>query len=81
MSQRDDLDKLNQLGNKNTKYSYDYDPSLLEKMKRTSIRTTIISSNSTVLNLRASARRQASRISLRFTFPIFLINTWWKANH
>lgn len=33
MSQRDDLDKLNQLGNKNTKYSYDYDPSLLEKIE------------------------------------------------
>ena len=33
MSQRDDLDKLNQLGNKNTKHSYDYDPSLLEKIE------------------------------------------------
>ena len=33
MSQRDDLDKLNQLGNKNTKYFYDYDPSLLEKIE------------------------------------------------
>ena len=33
MSQRDDLDKLNQLGNKNKKYSYDYDRSLLEKIE------------------------------------------------
>lgn len=80
MSQRDDLDKLNQLGNKNTKYSYDYDPSLLEKIENKH-QDNDYSSNSTVLNLRASARRQASRISLRFTFPIFLINTWWKANH
>ena len=78
MSQRDDLDKLNQLGNKNTKYSYDYDPSLLEKIENKH------QDNDYFIKFNCpefTSRRQASRISLRFTFPIFLINTWWKANH
>ena len=76
---REGLDQLKQLGSQNTKYTYDYDPSLLERIPN-STQIVTISSSSTARNSPASARRQDSRTLRPFISPTSPISTWWKAS-
>lgn len=80
MTRTDEMKNLTLLGNQNTKYKYDYDPSILESLTIVmSIMVTLL--NSIVLSLPHYVRLQVSQILQRFISHIFLINFVSNQNH
>ena len=76
---REGLDQLKQLGSQNTKYTYDYNPSLLERIpNKHADRDYFIKFNCPEFT--SLCPRQDSRTLRPFISPTSPISTWWKAS-
>ena len=72
-------ENLTLLGNQQTEYSMDYNPSVLEHF-RINILKMIILSSLTALNLQAFVRLPDSRTLQRSQFLMFRMNVLWRVN-
>ena len=72
-------ENLTLLGNQQTEYRMDYDPSVLRHF-RINILKTITSSSSTARNSQVCARSPDSQILQRSRFPMFRTNVLWRVN-
>lgn len=72
-------ENLTLLGNQQTEYRMDYDPSVLEAFQNKHPET-ITSLSSTALNSQVCAQSPDSQILQRSRFPMFRTNVLWRVN-
>lgn len=77
---REGVDELKALGNQHTKYVFDYNPDVLEKIpNKHDDRDYFVKFNCPEFT--SLCPRQGSRILQQFIFHTFLISILWKVNH